>query len=255
MVPGRSMQWTATLGLIVALALAYVLAWGGLDSAILQLIAFVPSLAGAQPWSFVTYPFFSWGLGSDALWQILLLVWLWWVGNDIERENGPKALLLAFFAFALLGSLAVYIGSFVTPAGGIWGPGLPVSALTVAWCARNPSQQIRIWGILPVTGLILAAVTAVVTVFGIGARPNTPVIGLFALAPLAAAWFWGSSRFRFAPYGRSAVKLSGAEARRKKAEVEKYLDDVRKREKDREERERLRKLFESSLEDDDQGRR
>jgi hypothetical protein len=174
-------------------------------------------------------------------------LWLYWVGSSIERTDGPLGLVKAFFGFTVLASVLVApaslaMGRPVLLAGG-W---LPVSALTCVWCARNPTATIRLMAVIPVSGKVLAVITAVTTliVYGSGA----PVAGLLATVPCAVGWAVGGGRIG---RRRTGTIVSGRGNRAQSPqEFDRFISQVRKREQEREERERLRKLFEDGPSED-----
>ncbi len=239
----------ATVGIIVALSVAFVAAWLGLSATLTALLAFVPEATLAQPWTLLTYPLASAGDGGGLIWFFLLCWWLFMNGQLLEPELGAGRYLLAFAAFTLIGALAMLLcgvafGVRISLAGA-W---LPVAALTVLWGIRARDQQVLFLFVLPIKAKWLAVLTALLVLFGYGT--GAPIAGVFALLPLAAAWLYGDNRLPFLPYGRTAPKRR--ESNRKRQEFNRFVDDVRTREKQREERERLRKLFESSIQDDDE---
>jgi hypothetical protein len=130
--------------------------------------------------------------------------------------------------------------------------------LTVAWCFRNAGQSVNLYGILPIRAPWIAAITAASLLFSYGAV--NPLLGLLAVAPLFVAMLFAQNKLPIAfGAGRSSggFGFGGATSKKKvhatRAQAqydEAYYDDVLRREQERDERERLRKLFESSLKDD-----
>lgn len=99
-------------------------------------------------------------------------------------------------------------------------------------------------------GLVLAAVE-LVTGYATGQR----FFSLFAIIGLMTCYSMlansGGIRFGEAFADRKRVKDLEAVRKREEAKTQEFLGDVNRREKEREERERLRKLFEASLIDDE----
>lgn len=215
----------------------------------------------SQPWSLVTYPWavlpFTSGVGI--LCFVFLVMWLFWVGGTIERDLGPVKYLATWALMILLPALfIVLLGPIATKAYGAAGTWLPVAGLTVIWCTRNPKHSIMMYGIIPVSGMWLGWITvgSVILLSGFG----SPLLGVVCALHLAVAWAFASNRIPIFAYSRGAsafgqAKLADRPFLKKSERMNKgYYDDVKKREKERDERERLRKLFESSL-DDEKGRR
>lgn len=237
-----------TVGIVVALVAVSLASWLGLSEAVLTLALNVGEFS--RPWAFLTYPFAFSGLtgGMAVLFLIFLILWMVFVGGTVERDLG-SARFAAFWAVAtLLGGILLTIGASIVGVRALEaGPSLPVAALTVAWGSRYPNQSIMLYGIVPVAGKWLAWLTAAVVLFGYGS--SHPVYGLFAVLTLVPVALFGMGRLPIS-YTRPVAKTVGP-TRAQRERDEKFFDDVRKREKEREERERLRKLFEGSLKDDE----
>ena len=125
------------------------------------------------------------------------------------------------------------------------GPWLPISALTVIWAARNQSAQLRLYGLIPMSGRLLAVITVVMDIFMLGSQ--SPVIGVVATLPLGLWWLFGNNQIPFASFsGESISKRLTDRPVMRGTQVydQKYYDDVKDREIEREEKERLRRLFE-----------
>jgi hypothetical protein len=92
---------------------------------------------------------------------------------------------------------------------------------------------------------MLAVITVVMDIFMLGSR--SPVIGVVATLPLGLWWLFGNDKIPFAQVAaeRSSTRLTDRPVMRG-AQVydQKYYDDVKDREIEREEKERLRRLFE-----------
>jgi hypothetical protein len=63
------------------------------------------------------------------------------------------------------------------------------------------------------------------------------------------SYLFASGRIPWLPYAGPSTKYKPSKAQRAREQT--FFDDVRKREQERTERERLRKLFESSFDDND----
>lgn len=235
-----------TLGLIAALVLFYVLAWGGLRETLAPL-AFRTDLIGQRPWSVVTYPLASLGMGVDVFFFLLAMLWLFFAGREIEGRMGLGGLLGVFFGFSALGALSVWVGALVAGAStSLIGTLLPLALITVVWAGWSPTAQVMLYGVVPIQMRWIAVISVVVAVFSIGA--GSPLVGLFTLIPSALAWFFATGKL---PLGRSKAEVVDSRGRKQKAEeFDRFQDEVAKRAKEREERERLRKLFEDSMRDD-----
>jgi len=101
--------------------------------------------------------------------------------------------------------------------------------------------------VIPITGKWIAIIDSALVLFVVG--DGNPVAGIFALFPLGLAWAYAANRLPGLTFDKSPSKHSRA-AKATERRDQSYYDDVFRRAKEREEQERLRKLFESSLEDD-----
>ena len=233
----------ATTGLIVAMIGCAVLIWMKIGSQFFNDFIFVNSLALAHPWSFLTYPFFT--SASNTVGLLFLCLWLWGIGGSVERDLGSVKYLLVFFAFTALCALGLLIGGKVLNIeGSMAGGWTAVAAITIMWGTRNPNQTVLLMFVIPIQGKWIAWLAGVIVFFG-----TVPQLAPFAVAPLILAYYFAANRLPFAPYSKSDLKFTGA-AKTTERYNRAYYDEVRKREKEREERERLRKLFEGSLGDD-----
>lgn len=227
-----------TLFLMASLVATFLLYWMAMAPGI-DALALSSKAAFAQPWRLLLYPWAS--PAGGLLGMVFFLMWIWWVGEPTEAAMGSRRFGAYWFAATALIGLAVAVGgSLVGVDALLAGPWAPEAAVTVLWCARNRFAQIRLWCVLPVTGTQLAALTAAALVLALGFQ--NPIVGLLAGLPLLLAW----------NFGRGGLPIAVEEgARRGKTAVrgatmydEGYFENVKQREIDREEKERLRKLFE-----------
>lgn len=231
-----------TLILIGVMVLTFALGFLGLRA--VYGLALEPEYLAARPWNLLLYPFGPNAGGLGLFWTLLSALWLYSFGSWVERDQGSVRFAWAWVIFTLLGggcavlAYAAHIG-FV----GLYGPLLPASAITVVWSARNPTATIMLWGLIPITGKILGWLVSVFVLVGTG--QGAPLAGLLMCLPLLAAWAWAAERLPIAYSARRVAKK--VQSKRDYA----HVDDAMNRQKEREERERLRKLFESSIEEDE----
>jgi len=196
-----------------------------------------------RPWGVLTYPWAMDLRGSSMglISLVFLIVLLLQFGSTTEGEMGTGRFAAFWGAAALMYGL---LGAALHVA--VYGPWLPSSVLIVAWCARNPNATIMLYGILPLRGTWIAGLTALGVVVSYGAQ--NPPAAIAMLLPLGLAWLFAADRL---PLGYRAGNGGGGSRRQKFTVVrgakeydDGYFDDVKARELEREERERLRKLFE-----------
>lgn len=239
---------SATVAILIASAATFVLAFFGLGAQ-LEVLAFLPQAALARPWTFLTYPIAPAGPPGAILFVLILYYWFYNIGNQVESELGKPSFVAVFFGLALAGSVAIGAAGFLTginfPLVGLW---LPVAAISMAWAARNGDAEVRFMFVIPLKAKWLGLLLAVLIFFSYGSA--NPLIGASALVPLALGWAFGKNRLPIR-YGRVMPDLEAKRrAERERQRSDDYMSDVYRSKREREERERLRKLFESSLEDD-----
>lgn len=235
---GAGRSTPVTLGLTVLVVLGAVLVLGEPNQAS-SLFGFSGSVF-PKLWTLVTYPFVNF-LGAFGL--VFLPMWLFSIGGQVERDHGAQRFLILWLIITGLSVLP-----FVVLRKSLDGILIPDAALTVIWATRNPNACVRLFGLIPVKPLWLAllGVAAVLVTYGTG----NLLLGGLALLSCGLAYLYASNRLPLR-YGYSG--LQGGRAKPTKAQRAKedaYLSDVFVREQERADRERLRKLFEDSLEDD-----
>lgn len=123
---------------------------------------------------------------------------------------------------------------------------LPLSGITMAWCGANSEAEIRLFLVFPIKGKWLALFEVGLVFFAFG-YPHW-IQGIAFVLPLALFWFLGTGKIPL-PVGRRFF-VPKAPLKKTEREFDKYRDEIHRRATEREEKERLRKLFESSLIDD-----
>jgi len=210
-----------------------------------EVFALLTPDAMLKPWTLLLWPLSFPGLGGHFLGVVFGSLWLWSLGGLVEREMKSRRFAIMVVGFtALMGAMAV-VGSLVTRTPGILAAPYPVIALvTVIWGTRYPNHEVKFMFVLCLAAKWVAWISAGLVFFSIPAQ-----LAPFVILPLALAHFFAA--------GKLGIPYSGAYAAKKKADAPtygrtgkvdgKFLDDVNQRAKEREERERLRKLFESSM--------
>jgi hypothetical protein len=106
--------------------------------------------------------------------------------------------------------------------------------------------------IIPIQARWLGWLTVGMVLFGYGI--GNPLFGLLACVHLGLAYLYAANYVPFLPYGTTRF-FRHKRYWKKSERDETYIRDVKKREIERQERERLRKLFEGSLTDDPEDKR
>lgn len=232
-----------TVAVVAILAASFLTSWMSQGRLLGEGMVFFPSNALEQPWTFVSYAF---GSAGNFIGVLFACLWLWGVGGMVERDIGSAGFAAFWLIMTLLGSLAYYAGYLLL--GGpepLFGPYVPLAATTVAWGTRYPHVQVLFMFVVRIEARWIAWISAGIVFFG----TMNPRLAIFAISPLILAHLFAANKLPIR-YGRSAPSSGGAPKAPRWAS-DKYVADVKAREKEREERERLRKLFESSVEEDD----
>lgn len=235
-----------TVSIIALSAIGFLLVWFARESAILPLI-FAPAHFLRAPWSILTYPFVS----GDFIGVLFQCLWVFWVGSTLETALGSKNFTIFWLVSSVLGAICAAAGAVLLGIPGSLAGGLiPIGALTVAWATRYPNSTVMLAMIIPVRAMWLGWISAGLVLFNLG-RP-VPLFGAICLIPLGLAYIYAANRIPWLAFGPQARPTRAAWTPRERDD--RYFDEVAKRKKDREERERLRKLFERSLIDDPEDR-
>lgn len=239
---------SGTIGLIIALAVGFVLCW------IPQFGSFlIPNLALtfdlAKPWAILTYPFVTNGSGTGLFFFLLQLMWFYSFGGMFESRFGTQSLLIHFFSGTLLFGLIGFIANLLIPGTSavLYSGWLPIAFITTIICALQPETEIT-FIFFPLRMKWLALITGALVLFGLGT--GAPLFGVLLVLPLVAAWFYGQNKIPGLTPGRSPFEKQRQKAKENR-EFDSFRSKVMDREKEREERERLRKIFEGSLDDQD----
>lgn len=211
-------------------------------------LIFATGTATTRPWTALTYPFFG---GTGMLIGALLNGFtLWSFGRTIELEVGSAKYAVFAAISSVLAALGILIGSQILGLGAFLTGAWPLAAAAiVAWSIRYPKTRVRVMFVAEVEGKWLGIVAGAFTL--LSATPYQ--VAPFSALGLLFAWVFAANKIPFFPYGRplEQIKSSKTFGRGIQAPREGYFDEVRRREKEREERERLRKLFEGSMKDED----
>lgn len=189
---------------------------------------------GQQPWTLVTYPFFQ---ASQFVWFLVLLFWLFSIGGSVESELGTTKFVGFWVVMTVLGGLLFMLGCSFTRSGALFGSLIPVSAVTVFWCTRNPRSEVRLFGLIPIMGVYLGWITAGVVLFDVG-RIH-PMIGALCALTCVVSYLYAAQRIQ----GLSSSKKAQKAGPRGRFYSDEYYEDAQRRTKEREDRERLKKLL------------
>ncbi|HVL38342.1 MAG TPA: hypothetical protein VM328_03020 [Fimbriimonadaceae bacterium] len=231
--------------LIGAWVVSFLAAWftGG---GFLPHLTFMTGDAGSEPWTFLSYPLVVPPDVNGFISLIFLGFWMWNIGGLVERELGSARFGIFVAVFTLACSISLLIGAtLLSRFGFLYGGWFIASACTVVWGTRYPNQQAMFMLLLPIQARWLAIISVALVFFGTEPKELAP----FAAFPLLAVHVYARGRFPGLSYGGGTTAASSP-YKKDSAGDKRYFEEVRRREQERAERERLRKLFESSLSDE-----
>lgn len=241
----RQQAAPVNVALIASLTIAALINWflAGRPMSTLAFTGF------GRPWGIVTYPWaYMPFLGFGLIGFIFLVMILLGTGGNMERELGSRRYALFLLAMTVIPALAMGLGGILF--GGLRplnDPWLPVSAILVAFAARNPGAPTMLYGILPITAKWLGVLVAAIIFFSYGF--GNPLLGVFACLHLGVAYAFAAGKIPGLSWSQAYRPEKPSKAQRERED--RFNDEVSRRRQEREERERLRKLFESSLRDDE----
>lgn len=250
--PLSNMRTPVTCGFLASLVLvaAGIMASGSNGASTLALW----SGGSLLPWKFLTYPWaFSIGSSGMALLvSVMLLIWFYQVGSWVEKEMGSVRFLIFLATTIVMGAASVLaIATLTKSPYGLAGPFIPITAISVAWCARNQSQRVMLYGAIPIPATVLAWIFAAIVFFMHFSQG--PFISLAACIPLVFAFIFASDRIPKMSFVQGNRMMTGrrfinpkqkeAVSRGQVQYDQEYFDEVKRREQERIDRERLKKLL------------
>lgn len=241
-----------TVAVIVIAAVNFLINWlsGGRD-AWNALLTFTPGTALSLPWTLLTWPISA--EAPDFIGTVFMCYWMWVIGGMVERELSSLRYSVFLLVMALIPALMMLLAlPILGDSRALWGLYLLAAAVTIAWATRNPNQTMLFMMVVPIAAKWLAWLTVGIVIFGYG-FPK-PVLGLLAAVHLLVAYLYAANKIPFLQWGRAAF-VQNRQGWKPQERDNRYFDEVRKREQERAERERLRKLFEGSLGEDPEDKR
>ncbi len=205
------------------------------------------------PWAFLTYPWaFPAQLGfGGLLFMVCLLSWMIRVGGAVENDMGVGR-FLGFLALmtVLCGITTVVIPMAWHGSSTLFGPTVMLVTMTVLWATRSPDSPVSLFGFITVAAKWIAWFSVLGLFFTTGY--GSPIVGLLSCLPFALPWALASNRLpiRYKPSMNEQTKT-----RFQIKNEQEFFSEVRKKEQEREERLRLKKLFEASMISDPEEKR
>ncbi len=238
---GGRRAWSPAVVLPALLVLGWFLSFFITDA--WAAVAALPFGPGAVfIWKFVTYPLvFERGAILSLLFSGLVA---YWTANALTARLGAVGTWKAWLLASALGGVLWLMGGLLSGAVALFGPNLPLAAFLCLWAAWNKSAKVMLFMIIPVPAPLIAAVSVLGVLVSFGMQ--NPLAGVLpALVPVAY-WLYGDGKLKLPGFATQA----GRSDKRRTMNLQAHVDEAKRREIEREERERLRRLFEASLEED-----
>jgi membrane associated rhomboid family serine protease len=194
-------------------------------------LVFVPQAALARPWTVLTYMLLHGGL-THILFNMLAL---YFFGPRVEARLGARAFLTLYLLSGVSGALLSFLLASYAP---IIGASAGVFGVSLAFAYFWPTEQIYIWGVLPVQARVLVLITTAISLWSglSGARSGVAHfahLGGYAGAFLYLKWL-GRGRDRW----KKQVAAVSPDAQRRAARY-RQIDRTNIHEINREEVDRL----------------
>lgn len=241
----RRQSAPVTVSIIGVLIIGTLLSWA-IPSLAANLI-FASKDVFSRPWSLLTYPFVNGILGSAVgpIFFVFLVIWLFQIGGQVERSHGGRNFGILWLIISVISVVPLLLVG-ASAAGTL----IPVACLTVMWATRMPNSQVLLFGMLPIAAKWIGVLSVLGVFFSYASSGAMVLPGLLACTSCGLAFLYASNRIPKLNYGLGYGSFAQQKPTKEQLRREReFEDDVKRRKQEREERERLRKLFESSLED------
>ena len=151
--------------------------------ALTDALVFVPFLALARPWTFVTYMFLHGGM----MHLVFNMLGLWFFGSGVETRMGSQRFMLLYFLSGISGALLSMVFSMGTA---VIGASAGVFGVMLAFARFWPDTLIMVWGIIPVPARMLVIITTVMSVWSGFGGGGGNVAHFAHLGGFAGAWLY-----------------------------------------------------------------
>lgn len=171
----------------------FVQALGGqaLNNFLVEYLAFYPSLSSTllQPWRIFTYMF----LHAGFFHLLFNMLWLWWMGQSVEANLGPRTFSVIFLGSGIGGALLDVALAQVLGFNYVIGASGAVFGVMVAFAYMYPKMPIMLFLLPPIQARYLVAGLIAIEVLFIGSNDRTARIvhlGGAAIGYLLIKWHY-----------------------------------------------------------------
>jgi hypothetical protein len=250
----QSLFQSGTAWLIGSIVAVFLLGWffsGTVPNPVWSNLAYDETLT--KTWTLFTYPYGS--PMENLFWFFIGCFILAQFASSLERETGPWGIIAMFFTYTLIGGVVYYIGTLIAGSATPIKPwlDLPDAFIFVTWAARNRTATVMFMFVIPIRAHWLAVISVGFVLVEYGYA--VPLVGIVTAASLGVAWLYGLEKIPWLKFGDVPNLAPKQQEKKENKEFDRFMGDVKRREQERAEKERLRRLFESSLSDDDQDKK
>ena len=235
----RRQSAPVTVSLCGLVILGWIATWAN-PLVMIENFAF-PGLLFPKFWTLFTYPFFGF---TSPIFLLLQVMWLYWVGSMLERDHGTRRFVYLWLTISVLGVIGLSLNGSSTS-----GMVIPDAIMVAIWATRYPNMIIRLFMCIPVAAKWLGIIVVASVFFNYATGPGQILSGFAAISGCIVGFLYARNMIPKVPYGLKNGAGKPKPTRVEKAKDQEYFSDVRRREKERAEKERLRKMFEDSLEE------
>jgi membrane associated rhomboid family serine protease len=197
---------------ILMLSIAGVIgARNGLPGLLEGGILVVPAVWHGQLWRLLTFALFE----TAPLSLIFSFLVLGWFGPDLTARFGGRQFLVIFFGLgALSAGVTCLVGLGWEPAA-LWphaGSAPVLDGLVVAWGVLHKQREVRLWGVMRLSGKWLVGITVGGTVLYALYGGLAPFVPHFAAEALTLGWLGGLEPWREGRRRRRMAQAARGEA-------------------------------------------
>ncbi|MBS1720933.1 MAG: hypothetical protein JST35_10840 [Armatimonadetes bacterium] len=247
LLPNFSLKTTRfSLGLFILLVLSYF----GTTITSGKVSAFLSFPTDfSQLWGLLTYPLAVPGGGTGLANLILTLFLTMYFLTTVESQFGTLRTMLYYFGCMMAVAFFMVLGAKLLEIPFVLSAACPVTlTLFGLYVGQHKRAQTCLFGTSYIQIEFILGLFTLLHYLPFLDMYKGPVLGVFAIVPVGLA-YWFSDVFVKFRVGETSERTRVAP--KKDRMPESYYEEARRREKEREERERLRKLFESSLDEGD----
>ncbi|HSO00789.1 MAG TPA: rhomboid family intramembrane serine protease [Candidatus Nanopelagicales bacterium] len=190
----------ALIGMMIAITCIWVmfalgLNWAGASSGVLgPFVGDTSAVLHGQIWRLVTAPLIH--APNDPGHLLITLLGLYFLGTSLEERWGGRRMIAFLFGSAAFAfAVQVVVGALVPKVGqGVFYGGLGmVEAVAVAWALAYRHATVRLFFVLPVTGMMLLVFVFVMSVLNVIAMRAPPEGLITPFGGMLAGWLFGDS--------------------------------------------------------------